>query len=256
VAQVAATPPRGAPIVWRLATVHRVIPETDRAASLELDVDGWPGHLAGHHLDIRLTAPDGYQAQRSYSIASPPEAPRLTLTVERMDDGEVSPYLVDEARAGDEFEVRGPIGGHFTWRVQQGGPLLLIGGGSGLVPLMAMVRHRAAQRSVVDTRLLVSARGPEDVLYRAELMGLADAEGLRIDYTLTRRAPSNWSGWTRRVDAEMLAAVGAGGAEVAQSPRVYVCGPTAFVERVADLLVAAGHDPSRIHAERFGPSGT
>jgi ferredoxin-NADP reductase len=253
VAEATAAPSRGAPIVWRLATVHRVIAETDRAVSVELDVDGWPGHLAGQHVDIRLTAPDGYQAQRSYSIASAPEAPRLTLTVERMDDGEVSPYLVEEARAGDEFEVRGPIGGPFTWRVQQGGPLLLVGGGSGLVPLMAMVRHRAAQRSVVDTRMLVSARGPEDVLFRTELMGLADAEGLSIHYTLTRRAPSNWSGWTRRVDAEMLAAVGP---NPDNDPRVYICGPTAFVERVADLLVAAGHDAAQIHAERFGPSGT
>ena len=252
-AEITAAPSRGAPIVWRLATVRRVVRETDRAVSIDVEVDDWPGHLAGHHVDIRLTAEDGYQAQRSYSIASPPEASRLTLTVERMDDGEVSPYLVDDARDGDEFELRGPIGGHFTWHVDQGGPLLLVGGGSGLVPLMAIVRHRIAQHGTVDTRLLVSTRGPGDVLYRGELMGLADAQGLQIHFTLTRRAPSNWSGWTRRVDAEMLAAVGPSPAD---SPRVYICGPTAFVERVADLLVDAGHDPARIHAERFGPSGT
>ncbi len=242
-----------APVVWRVATVHEVITETHRAKTVVVDVDGWPGHKAGHHVDIRLTADDGYQAQRSYSLSSPPEDARLALTVERMDDGEVSPYLVDEVRPGDQFELRGPIGGHFTWDVAEGGPLLLVGGGSGLAPLMAMVRHRRNQGSTVDTRLLLSARGPEDVLYRAELMALADADGLQIHYTLTRRAPPNWTGSTRRVDAEMLGALGPA---PAQRPRVYICGPTAFVERVADLLVAAGHDPAQVHAERFGPSGT
>ncbi len=242
-----------APITWRLATVRDVVAETARARSITLDVEDWPGHLAGHHVDIRLTAEDGYQAQRSYSIASPPEADRLMLTVERMDDGEVSPYLVDDAQAGDEFELRGPIGGHFTWQVAQGGPLLLVAGGSGLVPLMAMLRHRAAQRSAVDARLLVSTRGPGDVLYRRELMALGESDGLSIHHTLTRSAPPQWSGWTRRVDAEMLEAVGSSPGE---RPRAYVCGPTPFVERVADLLVDAGHDPSQIHAERFGPSGT
>src|SRR5580704_7610874 len=150
--------PRRVPLVWRIATVIEVRPETPRATTIHLDVPGWPGHIAGQHLDVRLTAEDGYQAQRSYSIASAPEEPQLALTVERLDDGEVSPYLTEVLRAGDDLELRGPIGGYFNWRVQEGGPLLLIGGGSGLVPLMAMVRHRAAEGSTVDTRLLVSAR--------------------------------------------------------------------------------------------------
>jgi ferredoxin-NADP reductase len=240
-----------APIVWRLATVLEIVVETARAKSIVFDVPGWPGHLAGHHVDVRLTAQDGYQAQRSYSIASPPGDPRLVLTVERIDDGEVSPYLIDELRPGDELELRGPIGGPFTWEVAQGGPLVLVGGGSGLVPLMAMLRHRAAADSTLDTRLLVSTRSAHDVLYRAELMALTPTEGLDIRHTLTRGAPAGWTGWTRRVDAEMLREIGP---SPAGHPRIYVCGPTAFVERVADLLVADGHDPAAIHAERFGPS--
>jgi ferredoxin-NADP reductase len=208
--------------------------------------------VAGQHVDVRLTAEDGYQAQRSYSIASAPEDTRLALTVERIDDGEVSPYLVDELRTGDEIELRGPIGGHFTWRVAQGGPLLLVAGGSGLVPLMAMLRHRAAQGSTVDTRLLVSSRAWDDVLYREELGELAGGKGVAIHHTLTRDAPEGWTGWTRRVDAEMLTAVGPVPAE---EPRIYVCGPTPFVERAADLLVELGHPPAAIHAERFGPTG-
>ncbi len=242
-----------APIVWRLATVRELVAETARAKTVVFDLPDWPGHVAGQHVDVRLTAEDGYQAQRSYSIASAPESDGLALTVERMDDGEVSPYLVDELLVGDEIELRGPIGGPFTWRADQGGPLLLIAGGSGLVPLMAMLRHRARAGSTVDARLLVSARGPEEVLYRAELMALMGADGVAIRHTLTRRAPPRWSGWTRRVDAEMLAEVGPSPAD---HPRVYVCGPTAFVESAADLLVAAGHDPAMIHAERFGPSGS
>jgi ferredoxin-NADP reductase len=216
-------------------------------------VPGWPGHVAGQHVDVRLTAEDGYQAQRSYSIASGPEEPRLALTVERIDDGEVSPYLAGELRAGDRFEVRGPIGGHFTWRVDDGGPLLLVAGGSGLVPLMAMLRHRAARGRGVEARLLVSARRWEDVLYREELARLADgADGARTHYTLTRSPPAGWEGWDRRVDARMLTDVGP---SPGQRPRIYVCGPTAFVERVADLLVELGHQPATIRAERFGPTG-
>jgi ferredoxin-NADP reductase len=215
-------------------------------------VPGWPGHVAGQHVDVRLTAEDGYQAERSYSIASAPEEARLALTVERIDDGEVSPYLTDELRAGDEFELRGPVGGHFTWCVRDGGPLLLLAGGSGLVPLMAMLRHRVAKRSTVRTNLLVSSRGVEDVLYRDELSTLARTDGLDVHHTLTRSAPDGWTGWTRRVDAEMLAAVGPA---PAQRPRIFVCGPTAFVERAADLLVELGHQPAAIRAERFGPTG-
>jgi ferredoxin-NADP reductase len=233
-----------------VATVRAVREETPVARTLVLDVPKWPGHVAGQHVDVRLTAEDGYQAERSYSIASAPEAADLELTVERIDDGEVSPYLTDEVREGDQFELRGPVGGHFTWRVEQGGPLLLVAGGSGLVPLMAMLRHRAANgRGDVDARLLVSARRWEDVLFRDELEGLAD---VRTRYTLTREQPPGWTGFDRRVDAAMLEAVGPPPAE---SPRVFVCGPTAFVERAADLLVAAGHDPRAIRAERFGPTG-
>lgn len=241
-----------APIVWRVATVREILPETDNAGTIVLDVPGWPGHVAGQHLDLRLTAEDGYQAERSYSIASAPEDDRLSLTVERIDDGEVSPYLTEELGPGDQFEVRGPVGGHFTWRASDGGPLLLLAGGSGLVPLMAMLRHRAAQRSPVDTRLLVSARGRQDILYREELSRLAGGDGLEVHYTLTREAPADWAGWRRRIDAPMVTAVGP---DPAQRPRIYVCGPTAFVERAADLLVARGHEPAAIHAERFGPTG-
>jgi ferredoxin-NADP reductase len=229
--------------------VLEVVAETAHAKTIVLDVPGWPGHVAGQHVDLRLTAADGYQAQRSYSIGSAPEDARLALTVERFDDGEVSPYLVDVLRPGDQFEVRGPIGGHFTWRVRDGGPLLLVGGGSGLVPLMAMLRHRAAAGGGVDARLLLSARGWEDVLYRDELGRIED---VAIHYTLTRERPHGWTGFDRRVDAAMLAEVGPGPAD---RPRVFVCGPTGFVERAADLLVELGHPPRAIRAERFGPTG-
>jgi ferredoxin-NADP reductase len=235
--------------VWRVATVRAVRVETPGARTIVLDVPDWPGHVAGQHVDIRLTADDGYQAERSYSIASAPEAADLELTVERFDDGEVSPYLTDEVREGDQFELRGPVGGHFTWRVEQGGPLLLVAGGSGIVPLMAMLRHRAARGSDADARLLVSARRWEDVIYRDELPTLA---GVMTSFTLTREQPPGWTGFDRRIDAAMLEAVGPPPAE---APRVFVCGPTAFVERAADLLVAAGHDPRAIRAERFGPTG-
>ncbi|MCW3049976.1 MAG: oxidoreductase [Solirubrobacterales bacterium] len=241
------------PILWRVATVHEVAEETPHARTIVLDVAGWPGHLAGQHVDVRLTAEDGYQAQRSYSIASGPEESRLALTVERIDDGEVSPYLAGELRAGDRFELRGPIGGHFTWRVEDGGPLLLVAGGSGLVPLMAMLRHRAARQSDTEARLLVSARSWEDVLYRDELSQFTDGRnGARTHYTLTRSSPAGWEGWDRRVDMRMLTDVGP---PAAQRPRIYVCGPTVFVERVADLLVELGHEPATIRAERFGPTG-
>ena len=240
------------PIVWRVASVRRAIEETSSAKTIVLDVPGWPGHVAGQHVDVRLTAEDGYQAERSYSIASPPEAQELALTVERIDDGEVSPYLTEEVRAGDQFEVRGPIGGHFTWRVGDGGPVLLLGGGSGLVPLMSMLRHRAAQQSNVATSLLVSARRVEDILYRAELAQLARSDGLKLDQTLTRGAPAGWAGFSGRVDGEMLREVGP---DVSERPRIYICGPTGFVEHTADLLVAIGYDPATIRAERFGPTG-
>jgi len=239
-------------IAWRVATVAEVVEETAGAVTLVFDVPGWPGHAAGQHVDVRLTAEDGYQAQRSYSIASGPEDGRLALTIERIDDGEVSPYLAGVVQQGDEIELRGPIGAHFSWRVEDGGPLLLVGGGSGLVPLMSMLRHRAARGSELDARLLVSARRIDDLLYRDELEALAAGPGLAVHRTLTRERPDGWDGWDRRVDREMLEAVGPA---PAGRPRVFVCGPTGFVEQVADALVDLGHAPDAIHAERFGPTG-
>jgi ferredoxin-NADP reductase len=236
-----------APLAWRLATVADTIAETASARTLVLDVPGWAGHVAGQHVDVRLTADDGYQAQRSYSIASAPEDPALKLTIERIDDGEVSPYLTDELRAGDELELRGPVGGHFTWHVDDGGPLLLVGGGSGLVPLMAMLRHKAARAAELDARLLVSARRWDDLLFRDEL-GRTDG----VTYTLTRETPGDWTGFDRRIDAAMLEQVGP---DPAERPHVFVCGATGFVERAADILVELGHAPGAIHAERFGPTG-
>jgi ferredoxin-NADP reductase len=241
-----------APILWRVAQVREIVAETPHARTLVLDVPDWPGHVAGQHVDVRLTAADGYQAQRSYSIASAPEAGALALTVERLDDGEVSPYLAGELQTGDEFELRGPIGGYFTWRLDDGGPLLLVAGGSGLVPLMAMLRHLAAHDAEVDVRLLLSARAWEDVLYRDELEALAARPGVTIRCTLTRTHPDGWSGFDRRVDRDMLRTVGP---EAGAMPRVFVCGPTGFVEQVADELVALGHAPRAVRAERFGPTG-
>ena len=235
--------------MWRVATVRAARAETPGARTIVLDVPEWPGHVAGQHVDVRLTAEDGYQAERSYSIASAPEAPDLELTIERLDDGEVSPYLAGVVQAGDEFEVRGPVGGHFTWRATDGGPLLLVAGGSGLVPLMAMLRHRAARRSDVDARLLLSARTAADILYRDELARYGD---VMVHTTLTRSQPPGWEGSSRRVDADMLYELGP---RPVERPRIFVCGPTAFVESAADLLVVLGHDWHAIHAERFGPTG-
>ena len=238
-------------LTWRAADVVAIVPETPRAKTILFDVPGWPGHRAGQHVDIRLTAEDGYQTERSYSIASAPDGSRLALTVVRIDDGEVSPYLTDELRPGDQIELRGPVGGYFVWEPAQGGPLLLVGGGSGVAPLMAMIRLRAAVGSDADTRLLVSSRSWDDVIYRAELERLAGG-GLTVVYTLTASRPPGWAGYARRVDAAMLAEVGPSPAE---QPRVYVCGPTPFVEAVAEALVTLGHEPARIKTERFGPTG-
>jgi len=241
------------PVRWQLATVADAIAEAEGARTLVLDLPNWPGHLAGQHVDVRLTAEDGYQAERSYSIGSPPEDARLALTIELLEDGEVSPYLVDEVREGDMFEVRGPIGGWFTWQASDGGPLLLVAGGSGIVPLMAMIRHRANVHSEVPTRLLVSARSLEALLYRAELDSLASAgDGLEVVTTLTREAPDDWTGHTGRVDGNLLREVAFPPDEL---PRVYVCGPTPFVENVAESLVRLGHDPALVKTERFGPTG-
>ena len=239
--------------VWRLAEVVDVVPETPRARSLVLEVPGWEGHRAGQHVDVRLTAPDGYQAQRSYSIASAPEDGRLVLTVDRLDDGEVSPYLTDELMVGDRLELRGPIGGYFVWEAGDGGPLLLVAGGSGVVPLMAMIRHRAAAGSVVPTRLLLSSRSYEEIIYREELDDLAAGDDAPdIVYTLTRSRPEGWNGYGRRIDARMLS-------EVAwppeESPLAFVCGPTPLVEAAGTALVGLGHDPARVKTERFGATG-
>jgi ferredoxin-NADP reductase len=238
-------------LTWRVADVVDIVVETPRVKTIAFDVPGWPGHRAGQHVDVRLTAEDGYQAQRSYSIASAPDGTRVDLTVERIDDGEVSPYLADELRRGDQIELRGPVGGYFVWEPSQGGPLLLVAGGSGVVPLMAMLRLHAAVRSDADARLLFSSRGWDDVIYRDELEQL-NGNRLTVVHTLTRSQPPDWAGHARRVDAAMLAEVGPGPEE---RPHVYVCGPTPFVEAVAEALVDLGHEPFRIKAERFGPTG-
>jgi ferredoxin-NADP reductase len=229
--------------------VAEVRPETPRVKTLVLDVPGWEGHRGGQHVDVRLTAEDGYQAQRSYSIASSANAARVELTVEAIDDGEVSPYLTSVARPGDQFELRGPVGGYFVWDPDPGGPVLLVGGGSGVVPLMAMVRQRAADGDQVATRLLYSARGWDDVIYRDELERLS-GDGSDVVYTLTREQPPGWTGYARRVDADMLAEVAPSDLALA-----FVCGPTPFVESVAESLVQLGHDPAKVKTERFGPTG-
>ncbi|MBV9279363.1 MAG: ferredoxin reductase [Chloroflexi bacterium] len=240
-------------LTWQAGTVVDAVRETPRVRSLVVDIPDWRGHRPGQHLDIRLTAEDGYQTARSYSIASPPEEARLTITVEEIEDGEVSPYLVEEVRAGDILEFRGPVGGYFVWDVAQGGPLFLVAGGSGVAPLMAMLRHRIAAGSDVPVRLLYSARALEDVIYRSELDRLAvRGAGIEVIYTFTRSAPSGWTGYSRRVDRALLE-------EVAwppdRRPLCYVCGPTSFVEAVAADLVALGHEPVRVKTERFGPTG-
>ncbi len=239
--------------LWRLAEVVEVVPETPRTKSLVLDVPDWEGHKAGQHVDVRLTAEDGYQAQRSYSIASAPEDERLVLTVDRLEDGEVSPYLTEVLMAGDRLEFRGPIGGYFTWEEGDGGPLLLVGGGSGVAPLMAMIRHRAIVGSEVPTRLLYSSRSYEEIIYRKELENLTARDGsLEVVHTLTRSKPEGWSGYDRRIDAEMLAEVGW---HPDESLLAFVCGPTPLVEAVGSALVGLGHDPARVKTERFGPTG-
>jgi ferredoxin-NADP reductase len=237
---------------WRTGTVAQFVEETPRTKSLVLDVPGWAGHRAGQHVDVRLTAEDGYQAERSYSIASAPEDNYVVLTVERIDDGEVSPYLTEELRVGDALELRGPIGGYFVWEERLGGPLLLIGGGSGVVPLRAMLRHHLATGSGVPLRLLYSARSLADVIYREELTRMIDDDGLDIRFTLTRQQPAGWRGYARRIDMPLLA-------EIAfphdEQPLVYICGPTSFVETASSGLVELGHDPATIRTERFGPTG-
>ena len=239
-------------LTWQLGRVLELVDETPRCKSVVLELPEWPGHRPGQHVDVRLTAEDGYQAQRSYSIASAPEDTHVELTVARLDDGEVSPYLTDELRPGDELELRGPIGGYFVWESSQGGPLLMLAGGSGVVPFRAMLRHWAADGREVPARLLYSSRTLEDVIYRQELERLAD-DGADVQLTLTNQWPDDWQGHRGRVDHKLLA-------EVAwpphQRPLVYICGPTGFVEAMAETLVQMGHEPAQIKTERFGPTGT
>jgi ferredoxin-NADP reductase len=232
--------------------VAQLVDETARTTSIVLEIPGWAGHRSGQHVDIRLTAEDGYQAQRSYSIASAPEDGYVVLTVERLDDGEVSPYLTQELRTGDKLELRGPIGDYFVWEKELGGPLFLVGGGSGVVPLRAMLRHYVAVGSAVPLRVLYSSRSLPDVIYRDELTRMQEDDGLDIRFTLTRQQPLDWSGYARRIDLPLLA-------EVAfpsdMRSLTYICGPTGFVESAAGGLVELGHEPSRIKTERFGPTG-
>jgi ferredoxin-NADP reductase len=234
---------------WRVADVAEVVEETARVRTIVLDVSEWPVHRAGQHIDVRLTAEDGYQAAREYSIASAPGEP-VAITVERLEDGEVSPYLTQELRVGDAIELRGPVGGYFVWEPDDGGPLLLVAGGSGIVPLRAMLRHRRRSGSDVPVRLLYSARSISDVIYRAELDEPVD--GIEVIYTLTRVQPSGWTGYSRRLDAELLGEV-AWSAD--RNPLAYVCGPTSFVETVATGLVELDYPSQRVKTERFGATG-
>lgn len=238
-------------LIWQLADVVRTVHETPRTKTLVLSAPGWGGHLPGQHVDVRLTAEDGYQAQRSYSIASAPDGDQIELTIERLDDGEVSPYLVDELRPGDKLELRGPIGGHFIWDVASGGPLLLVAGGSGVVPIMAMIRHRAAIGSDIPTRLLYSSRSAEQIIYRDELARLAEQATLDVVHTLTRSQPPEWGGYRRRIDKAMLDQVAW---PPGCDPRTYICGSTPLVESVASTLVTLDHDPAQVKTERFGPT--
>jgi ferredoxin-NADP reductase len=241
-------------VQWQIAKVKAIKPETPTVKTFTLTIPAWVQHRPGQHYDVRLTTPDGYQAQRSYSIASEPERTgEIDLTVERLDDGEVSPYLHDVLVPGDQIELRGPLGGYFVWETILGGPLLLIAGGSGIVPLMAMVRHRVAQRADIPTRLLHSVRTPEDVIYAEELSRLSDQQTrLDVIYTFTRQAPANWQGYARRIDEMILR-------ELLQNleskPRIYICGPTALVEVAANTLAGIGIDGESIRTERFGPTG-
>ena len=236
---------------WLVGTVVETIPETPVAVTLRLDVPGWPGHRAGQHVDIRLTAEDGYTAGRPYSIASPPGADWLELTVVRVEDGEVSPYLTTDLDVGDQLELRGPIGGYFVWDGDDTRPVLLLGGGSGLVPLMAMLRHHVAVKSDAAVRLLYSVRSTRDVLYASELEALASPHRA-VTITLTAESPPGWRGRLGRIDQDLIRELGW---PPEARPRCYVCGPTPFVEAVATVLKDLGHDVDDVRTERFGPTG-
>ena len=242
------------PVMWRPATVVGLHAETATARTLMLDVRGWPGHVAGQHADVRLTAPDGYSAVRSYSIASPPKLDgQIEITVERLPNGEVSPYLTQEAIIGDELEVRGPIGRWFVWQSEQTEPVQLVAGGSGIVPLMAMIRSRVSAGSTAPFRLLYSVREPAAVFYRDELRALADSDSsLTVTYAYTRVAPEGWARPPSRVDSALIAAATF---PSTVRPTTYVCGPTSFVENTTELLIATGQDREKIRTERFGATG-
>ncbi len=246
--------PATLPVKWQIATVKDIKPETPRVKTFTLTLPDWMEHRPGQHYDVRLTAQDGYQAQRSYSIASEPERlGEIDLTVEYLEEGEVSAYMHEVLIPGDQIEVRGPIGGYFVWQASMGGPLLLVAGGSGIVPLMAMLRHRAAAGSTVPTRLLYSSRSLEDVIYLEELGSLASANtGLEVFHTLTRGQPTGWSGYSRRIDGQMLEEVLR---PLGAATRVYICGPTPLVEAAANGLVQAGVPQTQVRTERFGPTG-
>ena len=237
---------------WRPAHLVEQRRETESASTLVLEVAGWPGHLAGQHIDVRLTAPDGYQAARSYSLAAPPDGDQIEITVQRVPDGEVSSYLADEVRNGDTVEVRGPVGGWFVWKPGDSAPVVLVAGGSGVVPLMAMIRSRDGVNST-PFRLIYSVRTPDDRIYDHELHSRATHDsGLEITFLYTRRAPAGETRSAGRIAAEDLLSHGwPPGLE----PTCYVCGPTPFVETVADMLIDLGHNPTRIRTERFGPTG-
>jgi len=236
-------------LTWQVATVASLTRETPSVCTIELEPPDWAGHRAGQHLDVRLTAEDGYRAERSYSIASAP-GERLSITVERLDDGEVSPYLTDELQVGDELELRGPIGGYFVWEPGDGSPLMLLAGGSGVVPLRCILRERVRTGSDVPARLLYSARTLPDVIYRGELGQHHD--GVEVSYTLTRDHPPGWTGHTGRINADLLADTAW---PAAANPVAYVCGPTSFVETAAAALVGLGYPPERVKTERFGATG-
>ena len=236
-------------LTWQAATVTAARWETPSVRTIELDVLSWPGHRAGQHLDVRLTAEDGYSAERSYSIATA-AGEGVAITVERLDDGEVSPYLTDELRVGDQLELRGPVGGYFVWEPAVGGPLVLLGGGSGIVPLRAILRERERAGSDAAVRLVYSARTANELIYRDELA--AHHDGVEVIYTLTREQPAGWTGYTRRVDRALLAETAW---PAGKNPLAFVCGPTSFVEIVASGLVALGYQPGRVKTERFGGTG-
>jgi ferredoxin-NADP reductase len=239
---------------WQIATVTAIRDETPRVKTFSLLMPGWQGHRPGQHVDVRLTAEDGYQAQRSYSIASAPaDQPLIDVSIERVADGEVSPFLHDVVVVGDRFEVRGPIGGYFVWDGTGDAPLVLVAGGSGVAPLMAMVRHRAHSGSRVPCTLLYSSRTAADIIYSDELSRLGGLDtGLRVLHTLTREQPTGWTGYSRRIDMNMLAEVLDGTGHAAEA---FVCGPTPLVESVAESLVGLGLAPSQVRTERFGPTG-